>query len=154
MKTKFVTALIGFVIVFSMTAKAQFAFVEPSTRAVPAYLRALKQNFSEPAYYNNISTRAVRNFVKDFPEVSNENWSKCAQNRPIVAGGSNPAVVIGSVVEFRPSRRPIDCCRFQSVQRVSFRRRRFLPRRPRDRSAIRLGNLRVFQKPGTTSNES
>src|SRR5690348_15339505 len=75
MKTKFVTALIGFVIVFSMTAKAQFAFVEPSTRAVPAYLRALKQNFSEPAYYNNISTRAVRNFVKDFPEVSNENWS-------------------------------------------------------------------------------
>lgn len=74
MKTKFVTALIGFVIAFSMTAKAQFAFVEPSRNTVPAYLRAIKDNSSGTSFYNNISTRAVRKFVMDFPEVSNENW--------------------------------------------------------------------------------
>jgi len=34
---------------------------------------------TESSYYNNISTRAIRNFVADFPEVSNENWF-CTQD--------------------------------------------------------------------------
>jgi hypothetical protein len=74
MKTKFFIAFIGIFIAFSMTAKGQFAFVEPSKKIVPAYLRTVKQDVSEPAYYNNISTRAIRDFIMNFPEVSNENW--------------------------------------------------------------------------------
>jgi len=74
MKAKYIIALIGTVVAFSMTAQAQFAFVEPSTKTVPAYLRAVKDNTSGAAFYNNISTRAIRKFVMDFPEVSNENW--------------------------------------------------------------------------------
>jgi hypothetical protein len=78
MKIKFFIAFMGIVIA-SMTAKAQFAFVEPSKRTVPAYLRTVKENVTEPSYYNNISTRAIRNFVMDFPEVSNETWF-CTQD--------------------------------------------------------------------------
>jgi len=74
MKTKFIIAFIGIVVAFSTTVKAQFAFAEPSRKMVPAYLRAVRENISEAAYYNNISTRAIRNFVMNFPEVSNETW--------------------------------------------------------------------------------
>lgn len=74
MKTKFFIALIGIFVAVSTTAKGQFAFVEPSTKKTPSYLRAVKENVSEIIYYNNISTRAIRNFVLNFPEVSNENW--------------------------------------------------------------------------------
>jgi len=79
MKTKYVVGIVSMVITLSMTAKAQFAFVEPSKKTVPAYLRAVKENVAEPSYYNNISTRALRNFIMDFPEVSNENWF-CTQD--------------------------------------------------------------------------
>jgi len=73
MKTKLFVAFIG--VVIAMTAKGQFAFVEPSKKIVPAYLRSVRENVSEPVYYyNNISTRAIRDFVMNFPEVSNENW--------------------------------------------------------------------------------
>jgi len=72
MKTKLFVAFIG--VVIAMTAKGQFAFVEPSKKIVPAYLRTVRENVSESMYYNNISTRAVRDFVMNFPEVSNENW--------------------------------------------------------------------------------
>ena len=74
MKTKFVIAFIGILITVSTTAKAQFAFVEPSKKNIPSYLRGVKENASEPPYFNNISTRAVRDFVMNFPEVSYENW--------------------------------------------------------------------------------
>jgi hypothetical protein len=74
MKTKYFIAFIGMVITFSMTAKGQFAFVEPSKKKVPSYLRGVKENVSELSYYNNISTRAIRDFITNFPEVSNENW--------------------------------------------------------------------------------
>jgi hypothetical protein len=74
MKTKLLIAFTGLVIAFSVTAKAQFAFVEPSKHNVPSYLRTVKENISEAAYYNNISTRAVRDIIMNFPEVSNENW--------------------------------------------------------------------------------
>src|SRR5262245_49620887 len=74
MKTKFFVAVIGILSMVSSTAKAQFAFVEPSKKNVPAYLRAVKENVSEPAYFNNISSRAVRDFLMNFPEVSYENW--------------------------------------------------------------------------------
>ena len=30
--------------------------------------------FLRPVYYNNISTRAIRDFVMNFPEISNETW--------------------------------------------------------------------------------
>ena len=74
MKTKFLIAFMGLVIAFSMTVKGQYAFVEPSKTNVPSYLRTVKENISEATYYNNISTRAIRDFVLNFPEVSNENW--------------------------------------------------------------------------------
>jgi hypothetical protein len=74
MKTKLFIAFIGVVIAFSTTAKGQFAFAEPSKKIVPAYLRTVKENVTEPLYYNNISTRAIRDFVMNFPEVPNENW--------------------------------------------------------------------------------
>jgi len=73
MKIKSFIAFTGIAIVFSVVAKGQFAFVEPSTRMVPAYLRTVK-DVSETVYHNNISTRAIRNFLINFPEVSNENW--------------------------------------------------------------------------------
>jgi hypothetical protein len=80
MKTKFIIAFIGIAVAFSTIAKAQFAFVEPSKRVVPAYLRTVRESVTtESSYYNNISTRAIRNFVADFPEVSNENWF-CTQD--------------------------------------------------------------------------
>ena len=80
MKTKYLTAIVATIIACSITAKAQFAFVEPSKRVVPAYLRTVKESVTtEPSYYNNISTRAIRNFVMDFPEVSNESWF-CTQD--------------------------------------------------------------------------
>ena len=74
MKTKFLIGFAALVIVFSATAKGQFAFLEPSKRIVPAYLRTVRENVSESAYYNNISTRAIRDFVMNFPEISYENW--------------------------------------------------------------------------------
>jgi len=74
MKTKLFIAFIGVVIAFSTTAKGQFAFAEPSKKIVPAYLRTVKENVTEPLYYNNISTRAIRDFVMNFPEVPNETW--------------------------------------------------------------------------------
>jgi hypothetical protein len=74
MKTKFLIAFTGLVIAFSVTANGQFAFVEPSKKNIPSYLRTAKENISENIYYNNISTRAIRDFVLNFPEVSNENW--------------------------------------------------------------------------------
>jgi hypothetical protein len=80
MKTKYLIAIVGLGIAFSMTAKGQFAFVEPSRKTVPAYLRTVRESVTtEPSYYNNISTRAIRNFVADYPEVSNENWF-CTQD--------------------------------------------------------------------------
>ena len=63
MKTKFFIALIGIFITMSTTARAQFAFIEPSKKNPPSYLRNVKENVSETVYYNNISTRAIRNFV-------------------------------------------------------------------------------------------
>jgi hypothetical protein len=74
MKTKFLIAFTGIIIVFSATAKGQFAFVEPSKRNIPNYLRTVKENASETVYHNNISTRAIRHFLINFPEVSHENW--------------------------------------------------------------------------------
>src|ERR1044072_4299578 len=74
MKTKFFIAFTGLIIASSMTAKAQFAFVEPSKKNVPSYLRTVKENISDNVYYNNISTRAIRDFIMNYPEVSNENW--------------------------------------------------------------------------------
>ena len=79
MKTKFFIALIGIFITMSTTARAQFAFIEPSKKNTPSYLRTVKENVSETVYYNNISTRAIRNFVLNFPEVSNENWFSTAE---------------------------------------------------------------------------
>jgi len=73
MKTKFFITLTGMIVAFSVTAKAQYAFAEPSKNVTP-YLRWVKENSSEPAYYNNISTRAIRDFVMNFPEVSHETW--------------------------------------------------------------------------------
>jgi len=74
MKTKIFITFIGAVFIFSAAAKGQFAFLEPSRKTVPAYLRTVKENASAPSYYNNISARAIRDFVMNFPEVSNENW--------------------------------------------------------------------------------
>lgn len=74
MKTKFLFAFTGFVIAFSMTVKGQYAFVEPTKKNIPSYLRTAKENTTGPVYYNNVSTRAIRDFVINFPEVSNENW--------------------------------------------------------------------------------
>jgi hypothetical protein len=73
MKTKFLIALTGMVIAISITAKAQFAFAEPTKKVIP-YLRWVKENVSEPAYYNNISMKAIRDFAMNFPEISDENW--------------------------------------------------------------------------------
>jgi hypothetical protein len=76
MKTKLIIAFIGIGVVLSASAKGQFAFVEPSKVRTPSYLRT--ENASEAVYYNNISTRAIRNFVLNFPEISNENWLSTA----------------------------------------------------------------------------
>ena len=44
MKTKLFVAFMG--VVMAMTAKGQFAFVEPSKKIVPAYLRTVRENVS------------------------------------------------------------------------------------------------------------
>ena len=74
MKTKFLIVFIVTLIAFAASVSAQqYAFVEPSKNTTP-YLRWVKENVSEPSYYNNISTRAIRDFAINFPEVSHENW--------------------------------------------------------------------------------
>ena len=74
MKPKFLIAFTGLLIALSATVKGQYAFIEPSKSNAAAYMRTIKENATELIYYNNISTRAIRDFLVNFPEVSNENW--------------------------------------------------------------------------------
>jgi len=74
MKPKFLIAFTGLLVTLSTTVKGQYAFVEPSKNNAAAYMRTIKENATELIYYNNISTRAIRDFLMNFPEVSNENW--------------------------------------------------------------------------------
>ena len=77
--------LVAFAVIFipfvlGVSVKAQMAFSKTSPKKnVPSYLRSNTNNSSAPSYYNNISTRAIRHFVTNFAEVSNEKWY-CTSN--------------------------------------------------------------------------
>jgi hypothetical protein len=62
MKPKFLIAFTGLLVTLSTTVKGQYAFVEPSKNNAAAYMRTIKENATELIYYNNISTRAIRDF--------------------------------------------------------------------------------------------
>lgn len=67
----------------SSTAQDEFAVPKPSSRkSLTSYMKLIAENASEPTYYTsgnndkitNITMRAVRHFLVNFGEVSNEVW--------------------------------------------------------------------------------
>lgn len=55
--------------------KAQFALAKTRPpKGLEFYVRSIAKDESVPNYRNNISTRAVRNFMENFESVSNETW--------------------------------------------------------------------------------
>jgi hypothetical protein len=77
MKRKSLVAFAGILIPFMLgvTVKAQIAFSKPSSQKnMPSYMKSSNDNGPAPVYHNNISMKAIRHFVINFAEVSNEKW--------------------------------------------------------------------------------
>jgi hypothetical protein len=56
-------------------AKAQFALAKTRfPKGLEFYVKSIAKDESVPIYRNNISTRAVRNFMTNYESVSNERW--------------------------------------------------------------------------------
>ncbi|HEY1872430.1 MAG TPA: hypothetical protein VGG71_15305, partial [Chitinophagaceae bacterium] len=76
MKIKLITIVAEVLIVFlaSLPAKAQVAFLEPTKKNISYYVEADSESVSAPRYHHYINMKAVRHFVINFPDVSNEKW--------------------------------------------------------------------------------
>ncbi|HET9826053.1 MAG TPA: hypothetical protein VFP87_12015 [Chitinophagaceae bacterium] len=70
-------------IVINCTAQQELAYSKTSSRkGGTSYMRLIAENVADPTYYSrgesekitNITTRAIRHFLVNFNEVSNETW--------------------------------------------------------------------------------
>src|SRR5215468_8929625 len=79
------TSLFGLFVTLSINSLAQeeFAYSKPSVRKNPTpYMKLIAENASEPTYFasgnndriTNITMKAIRHFLVNFGEVSNEMW--------------------------------------------------------------------------------
>ena len=86
MKKNFFAGYVGILITFVMadSAKAQLAFTNKlSPKDLVVYARIITKDESVSTYRNNISTRAVRDFMQKFENVSGESWYN-AEDRFVV----------------------------------------------------------------------
>jgi len=86
MKKNFLAGYMGILIflVMATAAQAQLAFTKtPSPKDLVIYARMLTKDESFSTYRNNISTRAVRDFMEKFENVSGESWYN-AEDRFVV----------------------------------------------------------------------
>jgi len=85
MKKILFTSLFGLLVALSINCSAQeeFAYSKTTPRKNPMpYMKLIAENVSEPTYYTpdnndkitNITLRAIRHFLVNFGEVSNEIW--------------------------------------------------------------------------------
>ena len=76
MKRNFFAGYMGILtLVITPVAQAQLAFTNVSPpKDLVVYARMIAKDESVPGYRNNISTRAVRDFMGKFENVSNERW--------------------------------------------------------------------------------
>jgi len=75
MKKKLVTTFVGtwLFLVITVAANAQFVFSKGQTsKEVTSYVRSVERDAR--GYRNDISVRAVRHFLKNFENASNETW--------------------------------------------------------------------------------
>ena len=84
MKRILFTSLLGLLIAtVSCKAQEEFAYSKTSSRkGATSYMRIIAENAADPTYYThydndkitNITSRAIRHFLVNFSEVSNETW--------------------------------------------------------------------------------